>query len=169
MTKVHSTNKNKFLRLMVTPDVYNAQILTVVPVRRSLDVPSTIVKIGKVLSHSGCVCLTTKGYVLIEYMSVNQVFVSKVHNFENGMSEFDFKKYRFVCDDVTPQVPNQKITVKDFIEKMIDFMKDKEFNTFTHNCHHARYDTMKYFGMKSDNPDAGKYNLFYQGFVDYFK
>lgn len=169
MTKVHSTCKNKFLRLMVTPDVYNAQILTVVPVRRPLDVPSTLVKIGKVLSHSACACKTTKGYVLIEYMSANQVFVSKLHNFENGMSEFDFKKYHFVLDDVTPQEPNQKITVKDFTEKMIEFTKDKEFNTFTHNCHHARYDTMKFYGMTSDNPDAGKYNLFYQGFVDYFK
>ena len=168
MTQVSSTNTNPFLRLMVTPEVYNAEILTCVPVRRPLDVPSTSVKYGKVLSHSGCVVKTIKGYVLIEYMSSNQVYVSQVHNFENGMSEFDFKKYHFVLDSITPQVPNRKITVKEFTEKMIEYTKDKEFSTFTHNCHHARYDTMKFFGMPSDNPDAGKHNLFYQGFVDYF-
>ena len=169
MTKVYSALKNPFLRCMVTPDIFNSEVLTVVPVRRPLDVPSTVVKLGKVLSHSGCVCKCTKGYVMVEYMSTNQVFVSRVYNFENGMKEFDFKKYHFTLDNPTPQVPNQRITVKQFAEKMIEFTKDKEFNTFTHNCHHARYDTMRYYGMISDNPDAGKYNLFYQGFVDYFK
>lgn len=169
MTKIKGSCSNSFLRLMVTPDVYHAEILTCVPVRRPLDVPSALPKLGKVLSHSGCVCKTTKGYVLIEYMSANQVFVSKVYNFMNGMKEFDFKKYHFKLDIVEPQVPNTKVTVKEFTEKMIEFTKDKQFDTFSHNCHHARYDTMRFYGMQSDNPDAGKYNLFYQGFVDYFK
>lgn len=85
------------------------------------------------------------------------------------MKEFDFKKYHFKLDIVDPQTPNQPVTVKEFTEKMIEFTKDKAFDTFSHNCHHARYDTMRFYGMKSDNPDAGKYNLFYQGFVDYFR
>lgn len=169
MVRVHGSTGNKFLRLMVTPDVYDAEIINVVPVRRPLDVPSTLSKLGKVLSHSGCVAKTTRGYVLIEYMSFNQVWVSKVNNYKNGMHEFDFKKYHFILDDDEPQTPNERITVRQFTEKMISYTSYKQFDTFSHNCHHARYDTMKFYGMKSDNPDAGKYNLFYQGFIDYFK
>ena len=168
MPRIQGNNENKFLRLMVTPDVHNAEIINCVPVRRPLDVPSTIIKLGKVLSHSGCVCKTTRGYVLIEYMSSNQVFVSKVYNYQNGMHEFNFKKYHFILDDDKPQEPKEKCTVRQFAEKMIEYTKNKQFDTFSHNCHHARYDTMNFYGMKSDNPDAGKFNLFYQGFVDYF-
>ena len=169
MTKIHAYNPTSHLRLMVTNDVYNDEVETVVAVRRPLDCPSTMLKLGKVLSHSGCILKTkNKGYVLVEYMSANQIFVSKVYNYHEGLHEFNFKKYHFTVDKQPPQKPSMPITVKDFTEKMIQFTKDLPFNTFTHNCHHARYDTMHFYGMKSDNPDTGKYNLFYQGFVDYF-
>lgn len=168
MTKVHAAGSHPFLRCEVLPDVLQAKVLDVVPVRRPLDVPSTLTKFGKVLSHSGCVARTEKGFVMIEYMSTNQVYITRVYHFTPGCKEFNTKKYHFILDNPTPQVPVVPVTVGEFANKMVEYTKDKEFNTFTHNCHHARYDTMKYYGMISDNPDAGEYNIFYQGFVDYF-
>lgn len=168
MTKVKGDNGNKYLRSSVLPEVMDAQIISMVPVRRPLDVPSTSFKFGKVLSHSGCIAETALGFILIEYMCTNQVYVQRVQNFVRGMKEFYYKKFHFILDIVEPQTPNRPVTVRDFTMAMIDNVKDGVFNTFTHNCHHARYDTMRQYGMTSDNPDAGKHNLFYQGFVDYF-
>ena len=169
MTKIHAINQNPRLRLMVTRDIFDDEIECVIPVRRPLDVPSTMLKLGKVLSHSGCIVKTkNKGYLLVEYMSANQIFVSQVYNYRIGMKEFDFKKYHFTVDGDKPETPNKTITVREFALKMIDFTKDAPFDTFTHNCHHARYDTMRFYGMKSDNPDSGKYNMLYQGVLDYF-
>ena len=168
MTKIHSANQNPRLRLMISRNIFDEEVEYVIPVRRPLDVPSTMLKLGKVLSHSGCI-VTTKNHwtLLVEYMSANQIFVSQVYNYKIGMKEFDFKKYHFTVDQ-DPQKPDRPITVREFALKMIDFTKDAPFDTFTHNCHHARYDTMRFYGMKSDNPDSGKYNMFYQGFIDYF-
>lgn len=168
MTKVVNTVSQKLIRCCVLPDAMDAQIISCVPVRRPLDVPSTITKFGKVLSHSGCVVETKKGFFLVEYMSTNQVFVTHVTHFTKGCKEFNTKKYHFILDDPVPQAPSRPVTVREFTEKMVEYVKDQQFNTFTHNCHHARYDTMKFFGMSSDNPDAGEYNILYQGFIDFF-
>lgn len=41
------------------------------------------------------------------------------------------------------------VTVREFAEKMCQIMKDKQYNLFNHNCHDARIETMRYFGMFS--------------------
>ena len=85
------------------------------------------------------------------------------------MKEFVFKKYHFTVENFEIQHPDRKVTVREFTNKMIEYTKDAPFDTFTHNCHHARYDTMRFYGMDSENPDTNKYNFLYQGFIDYFK
>lgn len=47
-------------------------------------------------------------------------------------------------------------------------MAGKKFDTFTHNCHYARYYTMKKYGMQSMNPKKAKRNILFQGIIDYF-
>ena len=39
------------------------------------------------------------------------------------------------------------VTVREFADKMCQLMSDKKYNLFNHNCHDARIETMRYFGM----------------------
>lgn len=41
------------------------------------------------------------------------------------------------------------VTVREFADKMCQLMSDKKYNLFNHNCHDARIETMRYFGMIS--------------------
>lgn len=142
-------------------------ILECYPVRRPLFIPSTKDKIGEVLSHSGVICVTAKGTFLIEFMWDNIVYVKKVPNYEPG-TDFDFEDLHFVHDSHTPEVPARPVTIRRFAISMANYMQGKKFDTFTHNCHMARYYTMKKYGMKSQNPKKAKRNIFFQGFVDFF-
>lgn len=169
MTKVHSLIDDNQIRTSVMPDAMDSLVKSILPVRRPLDIPSTGAKLGKVLSHSGCLAYTEKGYFLIEFMSQTQIFVTRCMSYKPGMTSFRSKKYVFSLDVMEPQEPTTPVTVREFAIKMKDFVAWKPFNTWTNNCHHARYDTMKFYGMNSENPDAGQVNLFYQGFVDFFR
>jgi hypothetical protein len=158
------------MKQMVGPEVMKQRIVSVVAVRRPLDVPSIRAKIGLTLSHSGCVATTEEGaYVLIEYMWGGLVYVSLCNSYTPGKKGFKFRHFPFLHDDVKQQEPNRRVTVGEFAEAMIEVMQGKGFAVLYHNCHHARYLTMKRYGMKSKNPDAYKTNSFFQGWKDFFK
>ena len=168
MTLIYPKRANPSLKCNVRPEIMSLEILGVVPVRRPLDVPSANRKYGKVLSHSGVIAKTRKVYVLIEYMCDSMVYVSICPGYHEGEDVFYYRHYTFNHDDLKWQVPNQKVTIREFALQMIEEMKGAKFDTFTHNCHHARYRTMLHYGMKSDDPDGCGTNLFFQGFIDFF-
>ncbi|OHT00911.1 hypothetical protein TRFO_32300 [Tritrichomonas foetus] len=169
MCKVVSSTASDMLRVNVGREVMNAKISEVFAVRRSLDIEALSNKLGKVLSHSAAVVITNKGPVLVEYMGDSHVYVFKCNDFKSEKHVFKQRGFYFICDKENGEVPNCEITVKMFADKMVELMKNKKFNTFTHNCHHARYRTMKSFGMSSDNPNSEHKNLIVQGFVDVSK
>ena len=172
MTKVYSASPENGMRICVGPEVMNRKIIECIAVLRPLDTPSTYYKYGKVLSHSAVLCRTKYEYVLIEYMNVNLVLINRVGCFKdkNGNLGDSFFYHGYSFNYVsTLQKPSKDVTIGLFAEKMVHYMEGKPFDTFTHNCHHARYLTMKHFGMKSDDPYNIKYNVLFQGVVDYFK
>ena len=168
MTRINAIIPNPALRSMVGKDVLVSKVFWAVPVRRPLDIPSTITKNGKVLSHSGIVLCSECGYVLIEYMCTGQVYVQICNTFLPRKKHFNYRKFLFTTDITEPQIPNQPITVYDVAVSMIELMKGKEYNTFTHNCHMARYWTLRKYGMESENPYTNQTNILFQGFKDYF-
>ena len=171
MTKVCCASPDYGMRICVGPEVMERPILECGAVLRPLDCPSTIGKYGKVLAHSAILARTSKEYVLIEYMNVNLVLVNRVGNLKwPKMKKEDFKYkgliFKFISD---VQEPKTSVTIREFAEKMVDYMKGHTFDTFTHNCHHARYLTMKYYGMHSEDPYSVKKSVLFQGIADYFK
>ena len=142
-------------------------ILECYPVRRPLDIPSMLNIYGDVLSHSAILCVTARGPFLIEFMSDNIVYVKKV-NFYVAGEDFDFDGLRYIHDSYESQVPEQTVTLIRLAATMAGFMAGKKFDTFSHNCHIARYKTMKKYGMTSINPKKVKKNILHQGIIDFF-
>lgn len=142
-------------------------ILKCYAVKRPIAIPSIKNKVGKVLSHSGVICVTAKGNFLIEYMYDSSVYIKRINNYSPGV-DFDFENFHFIHDNTEPQIPDKIVTLKRFAISMANFMRGQKFETFTHNCHMARYFTMKKYGMKSDNPKKAKRNIFFQGWFDFF-
>lgn len=142
-------------------------ILECYPVRRPLFVPSMLEKYGEVLSHSAAICVTARGTFLVEFMSDNIVYVKKVDYYVSS-EDFDFEGFHFIHDSHESQVPERAVTLKRFAVSMANYMAGKKFDTFTHNCHYARYYTMKKYGMQSMNPKKIKRNILFQGIIDYF-
>ncbi|KAK8840466.1 hypothetical protein M9Y10_030671 [Tritrichomonas musculus] len=142
-------------------------ILECYAVRRPLAIPSVKYTIGEVVSHSSIMCVTARGNFLIEYTWDNSVFVRKVDNYLSG-KDFDHDGFHYIHDSYEPQVPIRPVTIRRFANSMAKFMQGKPYDTFTHNCHQARYYTMKKYGMKSKNPKKAKRNIFFQGWFDFF-
>lgn len=142
-------------------------ILECHPVRRPLYVPSMLEKYGEVLSHSAVICITARGTFLVEFMSDNSVYIKKVDYYVSS-EDFDLEGFHFIHDTHASQVPERIVTVKRFAISMANYMAGKKFDTFTHNCHYARYYTMKKYGMQSMNPKKAKRNILFQGIIDYF-
>ena len=168
MTQISPVLPNIWLRSNLSSAQMNEKIIEMLPVRRGLDFPACIDKIGPILSHSGCIAKTRYGYILIEYMGTGQVFVSPCNTYKPGEFVFQYRKFHFIHDSLTPQVPNPSVTLKQFVNTMILYMKDKPFNAATHSCHHARCWTMAKYGMVSHDPDSLKINTVFQAFKDYF-
>lgn len=97
----------------------------------------------------------------------NKVYVKKVENY-NPSQDFDFEGNHFIHDTSEQQIPNKPVTVRRIAISMANFMNGKKYDSFTHNCHIARYFVMKKYGMKSDNPRKAKRNIFFQGFYYFF-
>lgn len=142
-------------------------VLKCYPVRRSLAIPSIKKKIGEVLSHSSVMCVTASGSYIVEYMYNNTVYVKKVENYNPG-EDFDYEDHHYIHDIYEPQIPDRAVTIRRIAISMANFMNGKKYDTFTHNCHMARYFVMKKYGMRSDNPRKAKRNIFFQGFFDFF-
>lgn len=159
---------SKTLKCNVGPDEMASKIIYTAAVRRPLAMPSTGQMYGKVLCHCSVLARTTTGYYIIEYMNDNYVHVTRINTYRPGRN-FYFHNYYFIHDKpVEPQYPVKPVTIKEFAESMIDLMRPKKFDTFTHNCIQARFLTMRKFGMPSDDPMKGKRCIFFQGFFDYF-
>lgn len=171
MTKIYSSTPKDGLRTCVGPEVMKRKVLNCAAVLRPLEIPSTLWKYGRVLSHSAILCITKKEHVLIEYTSTNLVHVNLIGGFANKESEIGpYFEYRgFIFHYMSPiQQPKKDITVRDLSLKMASYMCKKPYDVFTNNCHQARYLTMKHYGMKSHDPYNIKYNILFQGVADYF-
>ena len=167
--KTKAGRKQGDFLLFVDDDLLDKQIKYVYAVRRPLDTPGTRHKLGVVLSHSGCICITESGEnILVEYMFGSRVHVHNCVSYEEGKN-FVFQNLTFVHETETRQSPSEPVTIRQFAQTMADFMRGKSFATYTHNCHQARYVTMNKYGMKSKNPDSFRRNVFFQGLIDYFK
>lgn len=142
-------------------------ILECYPVRRPLDIPSMINIYGDVLSHSAILCVSARATFLIEFMSDNIVYIKKIDYYVAG-EDFDFNGLRYVHDNYESQVPEKAVTLIKLAATMANYMAGKKFDTFSHNCHIARYKTMKKYGMKSINPNKVKKNILHQGIIDFF-
>ena len=171
MTKVYSSTHKNMIRACVGPEIMDQTIEEMWPVRRSLNIGPIIHKYGKIISHSAVVATTRKGPVLIEYMGDSHVYVFLCRDFRPGAPVFMQRGFYFQPDVLEGQEPNESVTIKEFAEKMCDFMKGKPFNTFNHNCHYARYYTMRFYGMKSDNPKTNENgdNIVEMAFSDVFR
>ena len=167
--KAKAGRKQGDFLMFIDDDLFDEPIKYVYAVRRPLDTPATKHKLGVVLSHSGCVCITESGKnILVEYMWGSKVHVRDCTTYEEGKN-FVFMKLPFVHDTEKRQSPSEPVTVRQFAQTMADFMRGKSFATYTHNCHQARFVTMQKYGMESQNPDLFKRNVFFQGVVDYFR
>ncbi|OHT03148.1 hypothetical protein TRFO_06812 [Tritrichomonas foetus] len=154
MCKVYSSTSKDYIRVNVGREMMSQKIDLVWPVRRALDIGAFDIThtYGKVLSHSAVAVSTKRGSVLIEYMGDSHVYVYHARDFANGKPIFMQRGFYFMLDIENGQVPNAEITVRDFANTMADYMKEKSFNTLNHNCHLARYLSMKFYGMESDDP-----------------
>lgn len=169
MTKVDCILQNELLRSSVCTEVLDSEIDIVVPVYRPLDIPNFKEVYGTVLSHSGMICTTVYGPVLVEFMNTNQIFIYMAPDFSLDRRDFRVKHFYYHWHGDEPQHPNKKVTIRQFCEKMTEFTVQAEFNTFTHNCHHARNYVMQKYGMHSIDPDVGTHNTLFQGVIDYVR
>lgn len=168
MTKVYSALDDTFLRSSISNAVFSEEVISAFAVRRPLDCPSTDTKFGPVLSHSGVVVRTNSHNILIEYMFCNSVYVGAINKLKIEDNQFNYRHYHFYLDS-KEQKPEKRVTVREFADTMANFMRVNPFDTFTHNCHEARYRTMKAFGMSSKNYKSGATNVLFQGVIDYFR
>lgn len=144
-------------------------IISCYPVRRPLAIPSANDKYGQVLSHSAIVAQTSNGYYIIEYMYDDLVYIHKIDDkdYVPG-NNFVFQDFLWKFDNNNPQAPKRRVTIRRLAISMYNNMKSKPFDTFVHNCHLARYLTMKKYGMNSKNPSSLSRCIFFQGFFDFF-
>lgn len=154
MPRIRALVNHKWMRSSVPLELLNADINGAYAVRRPLDNALCRKKLGSVLSHSGVVVITDLGVVLVEYMGCGTVFVNQMHEFDPRQKVIFYKHYLFVFDSDVMQIPDRRVTVRDFVFTMIRFINDRKFNLLSHNCHHARYRTMAFFGMHSISPDS---------------
>lgn len=155
------------LDVQISEEEMDLFILECFAVRRPLYIPSIVDTVGEVLSHSAVVAVCSQGSYLIEYMNDSTVHVKRCPTYVRSGS-FQFEGLTFVHDDPAPQQPNRPVTIRRFSVSMMNYMSGKTFDTFTHNCHIARFLTMKKYGMVSDNPRRAKRNIVFQGFMDFF-
>lgn len=71
-------------------------------------------------------------------------------------------------NDSNKNIVPGNVTVLEFANKMCDLMKSKDYNVFNHNCHDARIETMRYFGIMPKDHDQVKVegNVVTQFFAD---
>lgn len=155
------------IKTTLTDKELDTYILDCSAVRRPLFIPSMLEIYGEVLSHSAALCVSEQGAFIVEFMSDNVVYVKKLENYISG-KDFDFEGFHFIYDSYEKQVPQTPVTVRDFAICMANFMSGRKFDVFVHNCHHARYCTMKMYGMQSKNPRKVKKNILHQGILDFF-
>ncbi|KAK8875868.1 hypothetical protein M9Y10_006043 [Tritrichomonas musculus] len=156
------------LKCNVGPDERTSKVISSVAVRRPLAIPGACQVYGQVLSHSGCVVKTTTGFYLVEYMSDNFVHCNRCSKYKE-QNDFIFQGYLWIHDDANSSTTNKDITLETFCLAMINIMKEKPYDTFTHNCFQARYLTMKKFGMESSDPLNFKRCIFFQGWHDLYE
>lgn len=169
MARVHALGLCPDFRSTIGSDLMNQQVKYVFGVKRPLDTPCTDRKIGIVLSHAGIMCVTEQNQnVLIEYMFGSKVYISECTSYKMG-EDFVYKGLPFVHTTTNVQGPNCPVTVREMAQSMADIMRGRSFETYTHNCHQARYLTMKKYGMKSINPRAEGVNVFFQGLLDFYQ
>ena len=163
------SKKNYPAKISTTLSDYDLEtlVLDCSAVRRPLFIPSMLEIYGEVLSHSAALCVISQGAFLVEFMWDNIVYIKKLDNYISG-KDFDFEGFHFIYDSYEIQVPQMPVTVKMFAISMANFMAGRKFDVFCHNCHYARYYTMKRYGMQSKNPKKIKRNILYQGIVDFF-
>lgn len=169
MARVHGLGLDPEFRSTIGSELMDAKVKYVFGVKRPLDTPCTDTKVGIVLSHAGIVCVTENGAnILIEYMFGSKVYISNCTTYKMG-ENFVYKGLPFVHTTTALQSPNKPVTIREISRSMADIMRGRNFETYTHNCHEARYLTMKKYGMKSINPKAEGTNVFFQGLVDFFQ
>lgn len=169
MSRVFASLLCPHIKCLVGPEIMDQRVLSAFAVKRPLDCPGTNDKMGTVLSHSAVVLFTEKHcYVLVEYMSECKVIVSKMPQLHIKDNRFGYRNFSFILDSPIQQ-PKMSITVRDFAMQMVEYTKNKPFDTFTHNCHIARFRTMRKYGMKSPQPTNGSTNTLFQGVIDYFR
>ncbi|KAK8836738.1 hypothetical protein M9Y10_037255 [Tritrichomonas musculus] len=100
-------------------------------------------------------------------MSDNIVYVKKVNNYVSG-EDFVFNDLQYIHDCSESQIPEREVTHNTLANTMANCMAGKKYDTFTHNCHIARYKTLKKYGMKSINPNRIKKDVIHQRFIDFF-
>lgn len=169
MVKIAPANPYPGLKVNIPPEVMSSEIIGAVTVRRGLDNPIMNSKYGKALSHTGVAVRTFFGFVLIEYTYDSAVHLNMIPRFEPGKRVFHIQYYEFVCDSAEMQVPNRIVNVKTFAFTMRELMSGRKYSLFHHNCHIARYETMKYYGMISDDPRSEHKSLIVQGMIDLSK
>jgi hypothetical protein len=169
MAEILASHVHPNFRQAVGREVMEQSVRSAVVVLRPLDTPATIDKLGAMLSHSACILTTEdEAFVIVEYMWGGKIYISLCPTYEPGSQFFKFRHYDFTHIDIHPQTPNRAVTVRQFAMRMDEFMRDKPFSISTHNCHNACYLTMRNYGMRTRNPEAGQRNQFYQGFIDYY-
>lgn len=166
--QVGSKGMKFMFKCNVGPDERASKIISSVAVRRPLSIPGASQTYGQVLSHSGCVLKTTTGYYLVEYMADNFVHCNRCNKYK-PLKDFIFQGFLWIHDDNEMSRPKQEVTLEQFCLVEIDIMKNKPYDTFTHNCFQARYLAMKKFGMKSSDPLNYKRCIFFQGWHDLFE
>lgn len=169
MARVAAWSAYPGLKVNIPPEVMSSQIIGAVTVRRPLDNPIMNKRYGKALSHTGVAVRTFFGFVLIEYTYDSCVHVNMIPRFESGKRVFHIQYYEFVCDSEQLQVPDRVVNVRCFAVTMYELMSGRKYSLFHHNCHVARYETMKYFGMMSDDPRSEHKSLIVQGMIDMSK
>ena len=155
------------LDIQINDEEMDQFILECYAVRRPLYVPSIVDTIGEVLSHSAVIVVCPQGNYIVEYMNDSIVHIKKCDTYVKS-ENFQYEGLPFVHDDPKSQSPCRPVTIRRFSSSMANFMAGKQFDTFSHNCHIARYLTMKKYGMTSNNPRKAKRNIFFQGFMDFF-
>ncbi|KAK8841134.1 hypothetical protein M9Y10_027334 [Tritrichomonas musculus] len=166
--RVGSKEIKSMFKCNVGPDERASKVISSVAVRRPLAIPGASQVYGQVLCHAGCVIKTTTGFYLVEYMSDNYVHCNRCSKYK-PRRDFIFQGFLWIHDDIDPSYTVQIVTLEQFCIGMIEIMKEKQYDTFTHNCLHARYLTMKKFGMVSSDPLNYKRCIFLQGWHDLYE
>ena len=166
--RVSAKNLKPMFKCNISPEELSSKVISAIAVRRPLAIPGASDCYGEVLCHSACVVRTYTGYYVVEYMSDNYVHCNRCSKYKRANEDFVFQGYTYIHDDQKPSYTPKDITLETFCMGMVNIMKGKPFNTFTHNCLQARYLTMKKFGMKSSDPLNSNRCIFFQGWIDLY-